>query len=76
MNNPEALQQVTDLVFLLLPFLIPLMILELTLMIVALIHIVRHPKYRVGTQAIWVLVVIFFQIIGPIIYFIVGRGEE
>lgn len=58
------------------PFLVPILVIELALAITALIHVIRHPKYRFGNKAIWILVVLLFQIIGPIIYFVFGRGEE
>ncbi len=58
-----------------LPFLIPLVVIELTLTITALVHILTHRNYRFGTRALWV-VLSFVQIIGPIIYFVFGRGED
>jgi len=57
-----------------LPFLIPLIILELALAIVALIHVLRHPNYRFGNKVLWIPVVLLIQIIGPIVYFVFGRG--
>ncbi|MFJ8261069.1 PLD nuclease N-terminal domain-containing protein [Rummeliibacillus sp. NPDC094406] len=59
-----------------LPLIIPLVILELTLAIVALVHVLKHPNYRFGNKAMWVVIVLFLQIIGPIAYFIFGRGRE
>jgi len=59
-----------------LPFLIPLVIAELALAIVALVHVLKHPKYRFGNKAIWIVVVLFVQFVGPVIYFTLGRGEE
>ncbi len=59
-----------------LPFLIPLIIAELALMITALIHVLKHPNYRFGNQIMWIVIVIFIQIFGPLFYFLVGRGEE
>lgn len=59
-----------------LPFLIPIVILELVLMVTALIHVLRHPNYRFGNRVLWVIVVLFVQIIGPILYFTIGRGED
>lgn len=59
-----------------LPFIIPIILIELTLMIIALIHVLRHPKYRFGNRIIWIIVVVCFQIIGPIVYLTLGRGEE
>jgi uncharacterized Tic20 family protein len=59
----------------LLPVLIPLAILQLGLMIFALIHAIKHPRYRMGNMIVWVLVIILINIIGPILYFVIGRGE-
>lgn len=58
-----------------LPFLIPIVIAELALTITALVHVLRHKKYRFGNRVLWVIVC-FVQIIGPIIYFVFGRSEE
>lgn len=58
------------------PILIPLFVLQLTLAITALIHVLRHPDYRFGNKIMWVVIVLVIQIIGPIAYFIIGRGEE
>lgn len=59
-----------------LPFLIPLIIIEWILAITALIHVLRHPHYKFGNKPFWIVVVLFVQIIGPIAYFVFGRGEE
>ncbi len=59
-----------------LPFLIPIIIIELILMITALVHVLKHKNYRFGNRIIWVIIVICLQIIGPILYFTIGRGEE
>lgn len=59
-----------------LPFLIPIIIIELTLMLTALVHVLRHKNYRFGNRIIWIIVVVCLQIIGPILYFTIGRGEE
>ena len=59
-----------------LALLLPVIILEFILAITALIHVIKHPNYRFGNKAIWIIVVLFIQIIGPIFYFILGRGEE
>ena len=59
----------------LLPFIIPLAIIQYGLLIAALVHIFRHKTYRVGNRVIWVLVSLI-SIIGPVLYFIIGRGDE
>lgn len=58
------------------PFLVPLIILEFGLMITAVVHVLRHPHYRIGNRALWLVVVIFIQIIGPIAYFVFGREDQ
>lgn len=59
-----------------LPFIIPIIIVELVLMVVALIHLLKHKKFRFGNQILWILIVVLLQIIGPILYFTIGRGDE
>ncbi|GAF39175.1 hypothetical protein FC83_GL002708 [Agrilactobacillus composti DSM 18527 = JCM 14202] len=59
-----------------LPIFIPLILLELILMVTALVHVLRHPHYRFGNRILWVLIVVFIQIIGPILYFVFGRGDD
>lgn len=59
-----------------LPFLIPLVIAQLALGITALVHVLRHPHYRFGNKVMWAFIVMLVQIIGPVIYFAFGRGEE
>lgn len=59
-----------------LPFLIPIAIIEIVLMLTALIHVIRHNHYRFGNRIFWVIVVVILEIIGPILYFTIGRGEE
>jgi hypothetical protein len=59
-----------------LPFLIPYIAVEFALMLVALIHVLRHKNYKVGNRVLWVVVVVCFQIIGPICYFAFGRSDE
>ena len=59
-----------------LPVLLPVTVIELTLAIFSFIHVLRHPHYKFGNKIIWSLVVLFIQFIGPVIYFIFGRGED
>ena len=59
-----------------LPVTLPVIVIELTLAIFSFIHVLRHPHYKFGNKIIWSLVVLFIQFIGPVIYFIFGRGED
>jgi hypothetical protein len=57
------------------PFLIPLILLQLVLVVVGLIDLSKRQKTR-GPKWLWVLVILFGEILGPVVYFIFGRGEE
>ncbi|NLO09705.1 MAG: PLDc_N domain-containing protein [Clostridiales bacterium] len=59
-----------------LPFIIPIIIVELVLMVAALVHLLKYKKFRFGNQILWIVIVVFLQIIGPILYFTIGRGDE
>ena len=58
------------------PILLPVIIIELILMVTALIHVLRHPNYRFGNRVVWIVIVVFIQIAGPIVYFLFGRGDD
>ena len=59
-----------------LPFLIPVAVLELGLMVFALIDLIRRTYVRGGNKVVWVLVIILINLIGPIVYLVFGRVEE
>ncbi len=60
-----------------LPFLIPLAIVEFALLIYTLRHILTHRTYSHGSRALWIIVTLVgMQFIGPILYFLLGREES
>ena len=59
-----------------LPFLIPVAVIQLGLMIASLVHIFKHKTYRVGNRTLWVVVCLLINIIGPVLYFTLGKGDE
>lgn len=59
-----------------LPFLIPILIIQLVLMVTCVVHILRHPHYKFGNKPLWLIVTICLSIVGPIAYLIFGRGEQ
>ncbi len=71
------MEQITvfDQIMRLLPLLIPLFLVQLGLMIAGIIDLVKREKTK-GPKWMWVIIVVFVNIIGPIIYFVVGREEE
>lgn len=60
-----------------LPFLIPLIVVEIILLFVTLRHILTHDYYRWGNRKLWILITIVgMQFWGPILYFLIGKEEE
>lgn len=57
------------------PYLIPVLLLELALVIFALRDLSRRERTN-GPKWLWVLIIVLIQIIGPIIYFVAGRRDE
>lgn len=60
----------------LLPVLIPLALLEFGLMIAALVHLLKRGRVKRGSVALWVVLIILLNIIGPVLYFIIGREDS
>jgi hypothetical protein len=59
-----------------LPFLIPLFILELALLVVAILDVARREHVRGNSKVLWILVIVLVNIIGPIVYLLFGRKEN
>jgi hypothetical protein len=57
--------------------LIPLIAIQLVLMAIGLYDLTR-PDRRVkgGNKLVWGIVIVFGELLGPILYFVVGREEE
>lgn len=58
----------------LIPYLIPIVLLELALMVFALVDLRRRSNTK-GPKWFWVLVILFVNLIGPILYLLFGREE-
>lgn len=60
-----------------LPFLIPLIIAEFALLSYTLYHILTHKYYKRGNRTLWLAVAIIgMNLIGPILYFLLGKEED
>ena len=57
-----------------LPFLVPILLLQLILMIVALVDLSRRERTR-GPKWMWALIIILGELLGPILYLVLGREE-
>ena len=59
-----------------LPFIIPLVIVQFTLLGYTIYHISTHNHYKRGNRILWMIVVIIgMEFVGPILYFILGKEE-
>lgn len=60
-----------------LPFILPLVIAELGLLVYTLHHILTHRNYKRGSRKVWLIIVIVgMEFIGPILYFLLGREDN
>lgn len=60
-----------------LPFIIPLAVVELALLVYTLHHILTRRTYRHGSRILWIVIVLAgMQFIGPILYFLFGKEES
>lgn len=57
----------------LLPFLIPLILLQAVLMITALFMVIRQQEFKYLNKPVWILLVIFLNLVGPVLYFVLER---
>lgn len=53
---------------------IPIFVLQFILLVVALIDVLRHKRTN-GPLVMWILIIIFVSLFGPILYFIFGRRQ-
>lgn len=53
----------------------PIFIIQLILIIVAVVDLIRIESTR-GPKWLWVLIILFVNIIGPILYFVIGRRNN
>ena len=54
----------------------PIIVIQLGLIVAALYDLERDERrVRGGNKLVWVLIIVFLNIIGPIVYFVAGREE-
>ena len=60
-----------------LPFLIPLVVLQFVLIVVALRDLLRPDRrVRGGNKLVWGLAIVSLQLFGPLLYLTLGREDE
>ena len=59
-----------------LALLAPIVVIQFGLMLAAIVDLEREERrVRGGSKLVWVLVIVFVNVIGPIVYFLAGREE-
>ena len=59
-----------------LPFLLPLFVIQFGLFGYTLYHIFTHEHYKRGNRTLWIVVTIIgMNFVGPILYFLLGKEE-
>ena len=59
-----------------LPFLIPLVLIQFSLLGYTLYHILTHSHYKRGTRTLWlVIVIVLMNFVGPILYVLLGKED-
>jgi len=53
----------------------PIIVLQLILMVTAIVSCVRQEETN-GPKWLWILIIIFINLIGPILYFVIGRKND
>ena len=78
-NIIETIKQevkILNMLFEILPLLVPVLLIDIALAVAAVRHILQHPYYRFGNKTMWLVIVVVILLFGPIIYFVFGKGEN
>jgi hypothetical protein len=59
----------------LIPYLIPIVVVQVGLQVWALVDLVRRPRVVGLPKAAWAVVILLGQMLGPVVYLLVGRAD-
>ena len=57
------------------PYLIPVIIIQLGLMVFALVDLIRRERTK-GPKWMWAIIIVAVNIIGPVVYLLAGKDES
>jgi hypothetical protein len=59
-------------------YLLPVLIIQVVFQIIALVDLARRPREEIRrlSKPLWVVIIIIFEILGPVIYFIFGKKYD
>jgi hypothetical protein len=58
------------------PFLIPVLIIELALIVIALLNLAKRAQVTGNNKVLWIIIIVFIQVFGPVAYLMFGRKED
>ena len=58
------------------PLLLPIIVIDVILAVAAVRHILRHPHYRFGNRAMWLVISLVLVTVGPTIYLVFWKSVE
>ena len=53
-----------NMLFEILPLLVPVLLIDITLAVTAVRHVLRHPRYRFGNKTMWLVIVVVLLLFG------------
>lgn len=53
----------------------PLIVIQLILLVISIVDLVRIPRTN-GPKWVWAVIIVFINIVGPILYFVIGRRND
>ena len=57
-------------------FVWPLIIIQLAVQIYAIVDLLKRGKTKNLNLGVWLVIIVLGEIVGPIVYFLVGKSEE
>lgn len=54
----------------------PLLVLQIALMVIALLDLRKRKRVNHLSRGVWIVVIIALNLIGPILYFVIGRSDD
>ena len=60
----------------LIPLIVPILLVELGLLAFALYDLLKRKRVRGGSKWVWGIIIVVVNIIGPIVYLLLGREED
>lgn len=60
----------------LLPIITPILLIQLGLIIFCLIKVLKQTTFKFLNKPVWMMIILFVQLFGPIAYLLLERGEN